>query len=71
MAEILRSTNKKRQSKRKTVHEEQMDEVIFKRENPTRDVIHFESPPRRRLRIREDEVLESYQECKKFPLKFF
>jgi hypothetical protein len=55
---------KTRHRKAKTLHEQELEETIFKRENPKREVIHFESPPRRRLRVKEDEVLESYQECK-------
>ena len=34
--------------------------MIDHRENPRRDVIHYESPPRRRLREQEDEVIKTY-----------
>ena len=41
-----------------------MDTAVFLRENPIRDVTHYESPPRRRLREQEDEVLKTYYESK-------
>ena len=39
------------------------DELIQSRENPRRDVVHYESPPRKRLREQEDKVIKGYLEA--------
>jgi hypothetical protein len=36
--------------------------MILKRENPRRTVMHYESPPRKRLREQEDAILAGYIE---------
>jgi hypothetical protein len=45
-------------------HKKNIDTHVFKRENPRRNVMHYESPPRRRLREEEDEILKTLDEGK-------
>jgi hypothetical protein len=40
------------------------DKSLQDRGNPRRDVVHFESPPRRRLRETEDVAVKVYHESK-------
>lgn len=42
----------------------EIDQTNNRRENPKRDVTHFESPPRRRLREDEDAILKYVHEGK-------
>jgi hypothetical protein len=39
-----------------------IDTNVYKRENPRRNVTHYESPPRRRLREDEDDILRTLDE---------
>jgi hypothetical protein len=41
-------------------HRDRFDKNIDDRNYPRRDVVHFESPPRRRLRETEDEAVQVY-----------
>lgn len=50
--------------KEREEHCRQIDTTVYFRENPIRDVIHFESPPRRRLREQETKVIETFYQCK-------
>ena len=48
-------------------HEVKVDKDLDDRCYPRRDVIHYESPPRRRLRMAEDDAIEEYHQSK-FPI---
>jgi hypothetical protein len=40
------------------------NESLDKRENPRRDVTHYESPPRKRDREEDDKIIQGYQRIK-------
>lgn len=45
-------------------HKARFDKSLDDRSYPRRDVVHFESPPRRRLRETEDDAIKVYHESK-------
>jgi hypothetical protein len=47
-------------------HTQKFDQSLEQRNNPRRDVTHYESPPRRRLRETEDVAIQEYHESKIF-----
>ena len=51
-------------------HSDKIDRGLDDRSYPRRDVVHYESPPRRRLRETEDEAVKVYHESKYLEYNF-